>query len=279
MTNLHKLYQEYGEYNILYNQLNLPSPSAEYAWRRTKKILQDEALRIIRSFKSKKLIKVSDIGCGNGALLLRLAEMTRELDISIVYKGFDISKPFVEYANDIISYKSLSSISFHQIDIEKDKIDEEFDIIICSEVLEHLNNPKKFLHNVFGSLKSDGYFLLSTPNASNLIKYPLFFLKDAVAKKNTRELQKSLSINEQKHKLAEFEQHLHVYSQKKLKELFKETGFSIYKTPRSTTLFGGPFLDNHSFLFAISILFDNFVNLLPAPLLGWDSIVFAKREA
>lgn len=278
MTNLNKLYQAYGEYNILYNQLNMPSPSMEYAWRKTKKIIQDEAEKIIN--KTKKDLTICDVGCGNGALIIRLAELSRSLHQQrIKYKGYELSQPFVNYGRQAVEFKNLSNVSFNHLDIEKDSLPDKFDIIICSEVLEHLHNPRQVLEKLYQSLNDDGHLLLSTPNSKNLIKYPLFFLKKIISSKDSQEISKVLTREEQKHKLAELEQHLYVFSQVELKQLLKDVGFTVIKEPRSTTLFGGPFLDNHSLLFAITIISDFLFDLISLPQLGWDNIFVCSKKS
>jgi len=280
MKNFNRFYQEYGEYNILYNQLNMPSPSVEYAWRKTKKLLHDEILRIInRSIinNHKKQIVVSDIGCGNGALLIRLAESTRSHSQKIIYKGFEVSSPFVNYANRAARYKNLTNISFHNLDIEKDNFSEKFDIVVCSEVLEHLHEPKLAINKIYKTINNGGYLLLSTPNSKNLIKYPFLFLKEIVSKRDSKELGKFLTNREKEFKLADLEQHLYVFSHGELTALLKEVGFSVYKTPRSTTLFGGPLLDNHISLFSLTIILDCLLDFIRIPQVGWDIIAFAKK--
>lgn len=275
MADFNKLYQEYGEYNILYNQLNIPSPSMEYSWRKTKKILQDEAEKIINN--TKEDLNICDVGCGNGALIIRLAELTRSLPQQINYQGFELSTPFVDYGKQAVKFKKLTNVTFTQFDVEKDNLQDKFDIIICSEVLEHLHNPKDVLKKLFQSINNGGYFLLSTPNSKNLIKYPFLFLKKIISRKDSQEISKTLTAEEQRHKLAELEQHLYVFSHSELKHLIEGIGFAVIKEPRSTTLFGGPFLDNHSLLFAISIVFDSFFNLISLPQFGWDSIFVCKK--
>lgn len=272
---LRDFYQEYGNYNILYNQLNIPSPSTEYAWRKTKKLLQDEALRIIT--KLKKPINVCDVGCGNGSLLIRLAETTGNLGLRVNYQGLEISMPFVEYAREAVKFKNLTNISFCYFDVENDEIQKKFDIIICSEVLEHLDNPQKALKKIYKLLNNNGFLLLSTPNSKNLIKYPFFFLKKRASYWNSRSIGKYLTKKEQRFKLAELEQHLHVFSQIELKKTLKELGFIIYKTPRSATLFGGSFLDDHPLLLGLMMIFDSIFDHIPLPQLGWDSIFFCQK--
>ena len=275
MKDLENLYQEYGEYNVLYNQLNMPSPSIEYAWRKTKKIVQDEVLGIIGGASGK--LSIGDVGCGNGALMIRLAELSRDVGTQLKFTGFDISKPFIDYGRMAAKYKKLTNIDFEQLNIEKEELPGDFDVIICSEVLEHVKKPELMLEKLYLSLHSGGYLVLTTPNSKNLIKYPFLFLKKGVSQRDSQEMSKFLTKAEQKHKLAELEQHLYVFSQPELKELLRKVGFGVVKTPRSTTLFGGPFLDNHSLLLATIMITDTLFDLLPFPQIGWDNIFVCKK--
>lgn len=274
--NYKKLYDSYGEFNILFNQLAFPSPSVEYAWRRTKKILHDETLHILELSTIAKHFVV-DIGCGNGSLLLRLATALENSKKNISFTGIDISDAFIDYANKAKHYKNVTNITFIQQDIEKQALPSHASIVICSEVLEHLVRPHEFLKHVYESLVPGGYFLITTPNAINVIKYPLFFLKRMVQRKNEKELLTTLVKKEHTYKLAEHEQHLHVYTHNELAKALVSCGFVIKQMPRSTTFFGGPFLDNHPVLFAFTILFDSLMHLLPLPQLGWDSIVICQK--
>ena len=248
----------------------------EYSWYKTKKLLQDEALKIIT--ESKKKMNICDIGCGNGALLIRLAEATRNSHFQINYKGLEISKPFVMYGLQAAKFKKLSNISFNYFDIEKDELSEKFDVIICSEVLEHLYDPKNVLQKIYKSLNKGGVFLISTPNSKNLIKYPFIFLKKIVSRKNSQELTRFLTKKEYQFKLAELEQHLYIFSHGELKNLLKSLGFTIYKMPRSTTLFGGPFLDKRLSLLGLLMIGDSFLDIISLPQVGWDNIFFVRKD-
>jgi len=54
---------------------------------------------------------------------------------------------------------------------------ESFDFVVCSEIIEHLENPWKLFRDVMGMLKSGGIFILSTPNVLSRYSRFLFFLK------------------------------------------------------------------------------------------------------
>lgn len=278
MDNYRQLYEEYGEYNILFNQLNSPSPSIEYAWRRTKVLLQREAEAEIRKrLAEQDRVRVLDIGCGNGALAIRLAGQFKDSK-KVKFKGIDISAPFAQYANKAAKYKEVDqSVVFAQKDVEKEGIEGEYDVIINSEVLEHLTNPEAFLKMVAGALKPGGVFLLSTPNINNWAKYPLFLFKKLLTRSNEAGWQKQLTKKEERFKLSEQEQHIKVFGLDELKKELLKAGLKVYKTPRSTTFFGGAALDDHPLILGILMIKDAFLNLFPLPQVGWDLIVFSRK--
>lgn len=52
-----------------------------------------------------------------------------------------------------------------------------FDYVICSEVIEHLENPWKLFRDVKSILKKDGIFILSTPNTMSFYSRLMFLFK------------------------------------------------------------------------------------------------------
>lgn len=97
--------------------------------------------------------KVLDVGAGEGAFSQRLID-----------EGFDVSavdfRPGEFRANVECKHVDLNS-DFH------DKLANKFDSVVAIEVIEHLFNPRHFIHNCLRMLKDDGYLLLTSPNPEN----------------------------------------------------------------------------------------------------------------
>ena len=73
--------------------------------------------------------------------------------------GLDINEDFVLAAN------FLRNVDARVGDITQEtKYDSEFDIAVCSEVIEHVVNSQAALNNMFRALKSNGLLILTTPN-------------------------------------------------------------------------------------------------------------------
>jgi len=104
--------------------------------------------------------KIADVGCATGQLLQLLAKEHRKSKKSLW--GFDISADFVSRAQ-----KSFANVFL--LDPSKQELPEkEFDLIFVLDVLEHAENPKKFLENISRSLKNNGLLIVSTPNLGSL---------------------------------------------------------------------------------------------------------------
>jgi len=95
---------------------------------------------------------ILDVGCGNGYQMAPLAGR------HIIY-GLDISGANVK--------KALSKgirAQLHDVEDLFPFEDGFFDVVVCSELLEHLFFPEKVLKECYRVLKSSGAFILTVPN-------------------------------------------------------------------------------------------------------------------
>lgn len=111
---------------------------------------------------------ILDAGCGEGFTLTRLKK-----------EGVGKHLEGVDYSLNAISLgkKNYPSLSLKQGDIYNlPYSDNSFDLVICSEVLEHLKYPEKALEEIVRVSKK--YCLLSVPNE------PLFMISNFLRGKN-----------------------------------------------------------------------------------------------
>ncbi|HAS47588.1 MAG TPA: hypothetical protein DCS93_44335 [Microscillaceae bacterium] len=102
--------------------------------------------------------KVLDAGCGTGHLLYFLLQEFA-LDKTALY-GFDFSEGSVAFTQKIIE-----GGTFFTHDIYKPLPSEPtYDIVFCTEVLEHLLYPQQALENLLASLSPQGTCILTVPN-------------------------------------------------------------------------------------------------------------------
>lgn len=104
--------------------------------------------------------KICDIGCGLGSFL-------EECDkVGWSSYGIDISVYAIEEAKNKRIIKARWAVGNIQDGIP---FEEEFDIITCFDVLEHLEKPEAALSNMFHKLNVGGVLLLTTPNRRSRI--------------------------------------------------------------------------------------------------------------
>ncbi len=150
----------------------LPSYTREADIKRLKFILDT-----IKSNPKKNDIKVLDIGCGNGIISIN----TGTLDVDVL--GLDVSERAIEVATKQNKFKN---VRFQVLPAEGlSAIKEKFDVIICSEVLEHLNDPSSLVAELKCVLREDGIIIVTVPNGRGprelLVTRPMIFIRDRMS--------------------------------------------------------------------------------------------------
>jgi trans-aconitate methyltransferase len=94
---------------------------------------------------------VLDVGCGQGALL---ADVRAEFPAVSVH-GADFSSAAVRLAK-----RQLPDGHFCVFDLEHDRLHRQFDVVFCSEVIEHIPNDRAALQNLAAMTRK--YLAIST---------------------------------------------------------------------------------------------------------------------
>lgn len=112
---------------------------------------------IVKSIEgiNKKEIKILDIGCGNGNISLALGSL------GFAVTGVDIDKTSVENA---VKRNKFSNVQFQILDANTFNLNAQFDAVVCSEVLEHLEQPSELLKSIFQIIKPGGILVATVPN-------------------------------------------------------------------------------------------------------------------
>lgn len=104
-----------------------------------------------------------DVGCGDGIFLKAAQDMGFE-----VY-GIDFDRKSVETASNRFGLNNVYSMSLDEFkDYARGK-DLRFDVITFFEVLEHQDDPKRFLKNIKQLLRTGGYVAGSVPNRERFL--------------------------------------------------------------------------------------------------------------
>lgn len=102
----------------------------------------------------KEIKSVLDVGCGEGFTLKRLKQKA----IGNKFTGIDSSKEAIE-----LGQKENPDLDLEIGDIYNLKFkDKSYDLVLCTEVFEHLDSPKKALEELKRISKK--FILLSVPN-------------------------------------------------------------------------------------------------------------------
>jgi SAM-dependent methyltransferase len=111
--------------------------------------------RLIRNaIQSLKFNSILDVGCGPGELYVTYAD----LFAGKRYMGLDLSDEVV--ATNRSRYPRAT---FAQLDISKARLDQTFDLIVATEVIEHIEDRATALANISAMLAPKGHLLLTFP--------------------------------------------------------------------------------------------------------------------
>ncbi len=211
-----------------------------------------------------KFNSVLDAGCGDGGLI---KEMQAEWTIKA--SGLDISEKGVELAKK-------KGVDARVADLSK-KIpfsDDEFDLIVANEIIEHLSSPDFFLRECRRMLSKDGLLMVGTPNLSFWLNRILFafglypmFLEASVEKKIG--MGKLSGISSENQPVG----HVHVFNLNAVKEILEMNGFSIEKVVGLSIPFEVPRFKLATKLYGI---IDSFFAFFPS--LSPDLIILAKKK-
>lgn len=100
-------------------------------------------------------IKILDIGCGNGNISMALGSLGFNVT------GVDIDETSVNTASARNTFKN---VQFRVLDANSFSMNDEFDAVVCSEVLEHLDNPSELVQSIYRILKPGGVLAATVPN-------------------------------------------------------------------------------------------------------------------
>ena len=112
-----------------------------------------------------KNINVLEVGSNDGFLLEQIKNYTSNI------LGIDASPTMTAYANSK-GIRTITGVFGESPDLSSNLREhyKEFDLIIANNVLNHSNDPVKFLKLVSSHLSSDGLFVLEVPYWLNTIK-------------------------------------------------------------------------------------------------------------
>jgi len=141
-----------------------------YSWGRLKRIdFLMEEIRNYSQVRRREKLEILDVGCGSGNVAISLGSSGHQV------RAIDTNQFMINYAKSINPFENVSFEieDAGELDITKG----EYDIVICTEVLEHLANPGCVIYRIKQVLKPDGLLLITIPNGYTISEFILLLLK------------------------------------------------------------------------------------------------------
>lgn len=107
--------------------------------------------------------RVLDVGCGTGVLMSKIKKL-----------GFNVIGVDVVPENLMVENCEVRKVDLNQEALPFEN--QSFDIVVCTEVIEHLLYPHFALREIRRVLKLDGYAIFSFPNEYHFIMRALVLL-------------------------------------------------------------------------------------------------------
>jgi 2-polyprenyl-3-methyl-5-hydroxy-6-metoxy-1,4-benzoquinol methylase len=270
---------EAARYNEFYMERlgrlgRMPNPSQMYSAYRFRK----NVYGFIKSLNTASRQKILDVGCGNGTDIIILNDL---LGGEADFLGIELSEFPVKVANRYARSRKLKNIRFASGPFESFEFREEFDVVMCLEVIEHLPDLKEvssFVGRLNKALKKGGYLILSTPNKGNVYRA---FVRRCLPRSLTGKLFRYMHENAEvytglKEKKGH-DYHPSAMSFVETRKIVMENGFRLVKAVRGAPHYGAEWIDRNRFYYLCFILLDmlipqKFVNF------GWNTISFWKKE-
>jgi len=117
-------------------------------------------LRNLRNVFNGKEIEVYDAGTGYGQYSYFMSKNLKPNNIFAV----DVKNDWIKDCKDFFQSEKIGNVSFGVEDLTTINHDDKFDVIVCVDVMEHIEADVKVFQNFYNALKHGGYLLINTPS-------------------------------------------------------------------------------------------------------------------
>jgi len=172
------------------------------------------SLRRISEKLPKKTLRIVDIGCGGGDMLILILKWAQKKEISVELLGLDANPYIVDFAK--INTASYPQITIDQCDILSDEFAaQKFDLVFATLFLHHFSN--KELIEIFNRLKDQANIaiLINDLHRHFLAYYSIKWLTNWFSKSKMVPFDAPLSVSK-------------AFTRNEIKGILKEAGINNY---------------------------------------------------
>lgn len=108
---------------------------------RCAKIIWSEIFPLAQACSNRRAapLRVLDLACGGGDIVADLAARARKHGTPVHFVGADVSEVALGYANEQAARRRFANVEFVRLDVVRDPIPRDFDVIMNSLFLHHLD--------------------------------------------------------------------------------------------------------------------------------------------
>jgi len=117
-------------------------------------------LKGIRKQFGNQNIDIYDAGSGYGQYSYFMSDKLKPCNILSV----DVKEDWIKDCRNFFQQKEIKNVAFAVEDLTKINHQDEFDLIVCVDVMEHIQKDVTVFQNYYNSLKTGGYLLINSPS-------------------------------------------------------------------------------------------------------------------
>ena len=117
-------------------------------------------LKEIRRQLGDKSLSIYDAGSGFGQYTYFMSKRMNPCQILSV----DVKEDWINDCKNFFNQKKITNISFAVEDLTSINHQNNFDLIVCVDVMEHIHDDLTVFKNFYNSLKKGGYLLINSPS-------------------------------------------------------------------------------------------------------------------
>ena len=233
-----------NEIKLFYNNINtrqLFDPSKEMGYEKYYKEFDSFLKFIIDKLKLNTMdqLNVIDIDAGNGSTLLQIKDLTN-------WNSTGVESDKIKH--EILNFHKLKVVNDIFQNTSNNLKNDHYDLIIISQVLEHIENPSILLKEINKKLKKNGYLWIDVPLCNN--NYFNSRVNDDVG-------------------------HLYFFDETTLGEILKQSNFHIV----SSGSYGAMIEPKRTVLSSVKLFFKYYLHrFLPMSLLNLNKVISGKAN-